>query len=293
MTTKRDRTEGDQPDVETTEANLRIWNARKEPPPSSLKQIRGGRLKGMTDINPQYRYESLTALFGPCGTGWWFEVVNTEQHQCGTEIMLSATVHLSYEGCTHPIVGNGGSMLYVQEKGGLRLNDEAVKMAVTDALSVCCKMLGIASAIYEGLWDGSKYRDDDEREHQRPQAPHTRTPVPPAGQDALQQPAQANSMDIAKVDYIKKVAMDMAMGDDYKALEILKDWSSFTGKSGRTMMIETWEALREKAASSPKWVGKVYGKAKDAADQLEQGQEGANGNIVPDEQYGDTDDLPF
>ena len=35
-------------------------------------------------------------------------------------------------------------------------------MAVTDALSVALKSLGVASAVYEGLWDGSKYRERPE-----------------------------------------------------------------------------------------------------------------------------------
>jgi hypothetical protein len=43
------------------------------------------------------------------------------------------------------------------EKIGPYNSDEAFKMATTDALSVALKMIGVASAIYEGKWDGSKY----------------------------------------------------------------------------------------------------------------------------------------
>jgi hypothetical protein len=37
-------------------------------------------------------------------------------------------------------------------------NDEGYKMAITDALSVAMKSLGVAADIYMGLWDGSKYK---------------------------------------------------------------------------------------------------------------------------------------
>ena len=52
-------------------------------------------------------------------------------------------------------------MLIVSEKSGLRFNDEAKKMATTDALSVAMKQLGVGAEIYLGNWDGSKYKCED------------------------------------------------------------------------------------------------------------------------------------
>ena len=49
--------------------NLKLWEAVKQPPASALKPIGGGRLKGMTDIKPQWRYLVMTEQFGPCGFG--------------------------------------------------------------------------------------------------------------------------------------------------------------------------------------------------------------------------------
>jgi hypothetical protein len=60
-----------------------------------------------------------------------------------------------------PIPGIGGSMLVAKEKSGLRSNDEAFKMATTDALSVALKMIGVAADIYAGLWDGTKYKEGE------------------------------------------------------------------------------------------------------------------------------------
>lgn len=139
--------------------NMKLWDAVRRPPKEALKTISGGRLSGMTDISPMWRMKVLTEHFGPCGTGWHYEIVRawTADGVDGT-VMAFAEINLYAGGRAIP--GIGGSMLVAQEKGGLRPNDEAFKMAVTDAISVASKALGIAADIYAGLWDGSKYRDE-------------------------------------------------------------------------------------------------------------------------------------
>lgn len=140
------------------------WEQLSRPPETALKTIKGGRLSGMTDVNPQWRYKAMHDAYGPCGEGWKYEVVRvwTEPGASG-QVFMFAQIN-TYVKCGESwgdaIPGIGGSMLLEVQKGSLHHNDEAVKMAVTDALSVSLKMLGVASAIYEGRWDGSKYKDD-------------------------------------------------------------------------------------------------------------------------------------
>ena len=43
-----------------------IWNKVRSVPKEAIKAITGGRLKGMSDINPVWRFEKLTEMFGPC-----------------------------------------------------------------------------------------------------------------------------------------------------------------------------------------------------------------------------------
>ena len=43
--------------------------------------------------------------------------------------------------------GNGGSMLVENERPG-RTSDECYKMALTDAISVACKALGVGADVY-------------------------------------------------------------------------------------------------------------------------------------------------
>lgn len=142
------------------------WNSLKTPPPSALKQIHGGRLKGMTDINPQWRLEAMTEVFGPCGVGWKYSIERlwTEPGN-GEEVLAFALVSVQiFDGTawSEPIPGIGGNKLISVERSGPHNNDEAFKMAVTDALSVSLKALGVASDIYAGLWDGSKYKQRPE-----------------------------------------------------------------------------------------------------------------------------------
>ncbi len=144
--------------------NLKIWNAIKQPPASALKQIMGGRLKGKTDISPQWRYKVMTEQFGVCGVGWKYEVSRVWNEPAPEgQVLAFAEIRLYIEqgdSWSDPIPGIGGSMLVEKEQAGLHTNDEAYKMAITDALSVAMKMLGVGADIYAGLWDGTKYADE-------------------------------------------------------------------------------------------------------------------------------------
>jgi hypothetical protein len=141
--------------------NMEIWNKVKQPPKSALRTIGAGRLKGKSDINPMWRIEALTSLYGPCGDGWGYTIDKlwTEPGD-GVEVMAFALVTLWYhniDGGLCKVPGIGGSMLIASESKGAHNSDEAYKMAVTDALSVACKALGFGADVYHGRWDGSKY----------------------------------------------------------------------------------------------------------------------------------------
>jgi hypothetical protein len=143
--------------------NLDLWDKFRSVPETAQKRITGGRLNGMTDINPMWRMKVLTDAFGPCGIGWKY-VIKDKRLEPGTAGTVAAFVDVDLyirDGVTgglwsEPIPGTGGSMFVAEEKSGLRTNDEAYKMALTDALSVCCKALGIGADIYWGA-DATKY----------------------------------------------------------------------------------------------------------------------------------------
>jgi len=140
--------------------NLYIWNEKRTVPAENLKPITGGRLKGKSDISPQWRLQALTEMLGPCGVGWKYETVGRDVHEFNNEVSVHTRINLYIKVAdkwSDAIEGQGGAMLVEKEKNGLYHNDEAFKMATTDALSVACKQLGIAADVYLGKAD-SKYQ---------------------------------------------------------------------------------------------------------------------------------------
>ncbi len=56
-----------------------------------------------------------------------------------------------------PIQGTGGASYIAAEKNGLYTSDECYKMALTDAISVACKALGVGADIYWSADSEGKY----------------------------------------------------------------------------------------------------------------------------------------
>lgn len=138
---------------------LGIYNELKSVPKEFLKEIGAGRLKGMSDIKPQWRIMKLTEIFGACGFGWKVQNLQFEYKQVSNnEIVVNCRLEFLYkynDVWSEPIPATGGSKLATNESKGLYVSDEAEKMAYTDALSVAGKMIGLASDIYMGY--GGKY----------------------------------------------------------------------------------------------------------------------------------------
>jgi hypothetical protein len=156
---------------EATVPNLALYNKVRAVPPEALKEIQGGKLKGKSDINPLWRIKTLTEQFGICGIGWRYEIVS-ERLEAGANGEVASFVkinlYIKHNGeWSEAIPGTGGSMLVNTEKGSLCTNDEAFKMALTDALSVACKSLGVAADVY---WerDKTKYGNSGNPTEQEP-----------------------------------------------------------------------------------------------------------------------------
>lgn len=137
---------------ENRNSNLDLYNVFRVVPENAKKKIEAGRLKGMTDINPMFRIKSLTEQFGICGFGWYYEITKQWLEQ-GADGVISAFVNINlyvkYNGeWSKPIVGTGGSTFVAKELKGLYTDDEAYKKALTDAISIACKSLGMCADVY-------------------------------------------------------------------------------------------------------------------------------------------------
>lgn len=182
MATKEEKKEQD---------NLAIYEKVRSVPESALKKIFGGRLKGMSDINPMFRIKRITETFGPCGFGWKYEIVEKRFETQGQEVkcFIQINLYVKWQGeWSEPIPGVGGAGFVDREKSGLFVNDECEKMALTDALGVAMKALGVAADVY---WDkdGKAVNTDSKYAYETIQP--QQQPKPSQTQPAKQQPQQA------------------------------------------------------------------------------------------------------
>ena len=251
--------------------NLKIWDALKTPPKEALKEIDGGRLKGMTDISPQWRYKAMTEQFGPCGVGWKYEVVRV-WNEPGSEDQVFAFAEVKVtirdgDNWSEPIPGIGGSMLVNMEKAGLHASDEAYKMAITDALSVALKMLGVGADVYMGISDSK---------HMAPKGAPNRTEPKP--------PPEHSEKDVEMRVKLMAMLVAMAEGDATIASDLLVDYSTFEKKSdGKTV-----KGKRDPKDLSPAWLKSTYGKVKTAHDEWFGKQKQAEPEGEPSDE-----DIPF
>lgn len=135
--------------------NMIFYDYGRSVPEVAMKPINAGRLKGMSDINPMWRIKTLTEMFGPCGIGWWYEIIDkrlehdpiTKQTAAFVDIKLYYTDPENGKE-SHGIPGTGGASFVAQERNGPYMSDECFKMALTDAISVATKALGLAADVY-------------------------------------------------------------------------------------------------------------------------------------------------
>ena len=160
--------------------NMKIYEQVRAVPKEALKAINGGRLKGMSDINPMWRIKMLTEMFGICGIGWKIEIVDKRlERGSADEIVcfVDINIYIKSDGeWSAPIPGMGGSSFVTQERNGLYTSDECFKMAYTDAISVACKSLGFAADVYYAN-DRTKYSTPNEPEKEPKK--EIKTDIPP------------------------------------------------------------------------------------------------------------------
>lgn len=151
----------------TVHCNLRFYSQGCEVPPDALKEIKGGRLRGMSDVNPMWRMKRMTEIFGPVGFGWKYTIDRFWTETYGEEVKCFCQVSLfirdpETKEWSDAIPGTGGSAIVKKEKGMNYVDDEGYKMALTDALSIAMKPIGIGG----NIWYGSKAKGHNESKYE-------------------------------------------------------------------------------------------------------------------------------
>ena len=147
----------------TTANNLEFYDRLRSVPTEAKREITSGPLKGFTDINPMWRIKALTELFGPYGMGWKVEILN-KWLQVGTgardvKAFVDINLYYKYNGeWSEAIPGTGGSSFISAKDGETVSNDDCFKMALTDAISVASKLIGVGADVYFEK-DATKYTE--------------------------------------------------------------------------------------------------------------------------------------
>ncbi len=143
---------------------MALWNKLRRTDPKATKSFtRSGGFRG-TQIDPAWRLQIMTEVFGPIGKGWGYEQLEWTV----VERMVFICVRVWYR---DPETGNvcftgpqwGGTEVVRRNRDGTeRPDDECFKMSITDAVGKCLQQLGLGADVYMGQFDDSKYREESE-----------------------------------------------------------------------------------------------------------------------------------
>lgn len=184
MAQKQDtRTETKPVEAETLSARVTekngLWRELCRVNPAATKPFqKAGGFRG-SQIDPTYRLQQMTEVFGPVGHGWGYTVTNRRQETWGNSTVAFATIRAWYIPPDQEPVwrkdANGNedrssppSNAYWtgEQDGGTvgdRAPDEVWKMTITDGFGKCVLQIGLAADVYLGKMDDSKYKEDEQR----------------------------------------------------------------------------------------------------------------------------------
>lgn len=196
--------------------NMEFYEQLRVVPQEAQKSFDNGRFKG-TDINPMWRIKRMTELFGPCGIGWYYEVVHrTLERSADTNVIcafIGINLYVKVNGeWSKPIYGEGGNTMSVWNRkySCIDTSDEAYKMALTDAFSNATKQLGLGADIWfaNDKNHSTKYDLQTERKADNDAAPAQKKTAKPVAAKTVMNPAPApeEAKEMTTEDKKKKLA---------------------------------------------------------------------------------------
>ena len=152
-------------------SNLELWDSVSDIDPAYTKPITGKDYSG-TSPNPTYMIRLATEKFGSVGDGFGWEILDDGFKDFGDTTLHYCRVNFWWKGADgerKSFQNYGQTKAAYKTKGGyIKVDEDAPKKSMTDAIVKCLSHLGFASSIFLGLWDDSGYvievKDKFERE---------------------------------------------------------------------------------------------------------------------------------
>lgn len=155
-----------------------VWDSLSKTDPRHTKRFkRAGGFEG-TALKPIWVERRLTEVFGPFGKGWGTTPPAYTIHPgANNEILVFCNITGWYlsDGERHEVHGAGGDKIvrYVPANEKYKRperwesNDEAYKMAMTDAMLNAFKHIGVGADVHMGQFDDAKYVRELQEEIER------------------------------------------------------------------------------------------------------------------------------
>ena len=143
--------------------NMKIWETLSKTNPEFTKPLPGFGGKKLTTIDPMYQIQMMTDLFGPVGIGWKYKV----DYKYIDGLVFAEVTIKYFTNEWHEY----GPVCSVQNlsKSNNKLDDEAPKKAMTDAMTKAFSHLGMSADVFLGKFDDSKYVEQMKQEFSQPQ----------------------------------------------------------------------------------------------------------------------------
>ena len=133
-------------------SNMTIWDAVSKTDPKHTKKVAFGRK--FTAIDAHYQVMKATEQFGPVGDGWGY---HCEHGIEGKLAWCDVLVWWGDEDKTHQFGPIRGMAEITTAKSPDRVDTDAPKKAMTDALTKGLSHLGFSADVFLGLFDDNKY----------------------------------------------------------------------------------------------------------------------------------------
>ncbi len=138
------------------QANLSIWTQVEKTDPAATSPMFTADGTNLTAINHNYQIKRATELFGPCGFGWGYNVINASIIDGGMSGNIQtkvSSVQIEFwykhqnEVCKFSHFGQ--TPFVTATKDGIAVtDDDAHKKSLTDAIGKALSMLGFSADIF-------------------------------------------------------------------------------------------------------------------------------------------------
>lgn len=215
-------------------AKMRIWDQVQTTDPAYTTKVEFGRK--FTSIDAMWQIKRMTEQFGPIGLGWGYRTQHSIERLADTMILAVCDVTIwwnetpdrilsglktpSSENSYGPI--RGATEIWSPGKSGaMRVDEDAPKKSMTDALTKGLSHLGLSADVFLGLFDDNRYVTKITRDFAARAAEKT-APIPLPVQMVLTKLKEAQTSEARKELWLKSKLGLEGVSQAYIDLLILK-----------------------------------------------------------------------